>query len=131
MGNSSTGVIMCKRAIRYDARHVEARYLLGLAYIDLGQYEKAYSHMVALSSLDPGKAHLLESALQAVAQRQQAALLGRCLSEAKSAYDADWNSTCRRLGRGENCSLPTVLGEELNRTLRHVEDSCFKSFPQR
>jgi len=130
MGNANTAVIMCERAIRYDARHVEARYLLGLAYLQLRQYEKAYSHMVVLSSLDPGKARLLESALQAEAQRRQAALLGACLSNAQSTYEANWNSTCRRLGNLDKCTLPVLLAEELNRDLRRMEDGCFKIFPQ-
>jgi serine protease Do len=73
LGDTDTALLMCERAIRYDPRHVDARFTLGMAYIQRGQYDKAYAHMVALSSLAPAKAHLLESALQGVAQREQAA----------------------------------------------------------
>ena len=131
MGDVHTAVIMCERTIRCDPRHVEARYLLGQAYIQLGQYEKAYSHMAVLSSLDPAKARLLESALQAVARRRQAALLGGCLSNAQATYEANWNSTCRRLGNLDRCTLPILLADELNKDLRRMEDGCYGGFPQR
>lgn len=131
MGDVHTAVIMCERTIRYDPRHVEARYLLGQAYIQLGEYEKAYSHMAVLSSLDPAKARLLESALQAVARRRQAALLGGCLSNAQATYEANWNSTCRRLGNLDRCTLPILLADELNKDLRRMEDGCYRGFPQR
>lgn len=132
MGDLNTGVIMCERAIQYDPRHVEARYLLGLAYIDLRQYEKAYSQLVVLSSLDPAKARLLESDLERVESNLKQARLGACLSSARSSYEASWRSTCWQLGNPDNkCDLPILMAEELTNDFHRIEDGCFKAFPQR
>ena len=132
MGVAHTAVIMCERAIRYDPRHVEARYLLGLANIQLGQYEKAYSQVVVLYSLDPAKARLLESDLERVETDLKRARLGACLSNVRSAYEASWRSTCWKLGNPDNnCTLPTLVAEELNKGLRYQVDDCLQRFPQR
>ena len=54
---------------------------------------------------------------------------GICLNKADADYVANWNSDCYANGLLTNCSLPTVLTNQLNALKNQDKSRCLQLYP--
>jgi len=51
-----------------------------------------------------------------------------CLTMADVQQEVFWESECKGLGRGENCSLPTYNADRVDAEYRRDRDECYKRY---
>ena len=70
-----------------------------------------------------------EERRKALAENKE--MLQACLAHAGTAYDDRWESSCKKLSKGKDCSLPARLAEAYDRGHTDSRDECFKQYPVR
>lgn len=53
----------------------------------------------------------------------------KCLNYAEQLYIDRWDSTCKRLGRAKNCTLPVVNSNPHDELRRGERDECYMKYP--
>lgn len=55
--------------------------------------------------------------------------LSKCLYYADKSANDFWDQICKKLSKGEDCSLPTHDAERVDNTRQQDKDNCFKQYP--
>ena len=95
--------------------------------LSIGYYFVIYIPQKDKNALEQKK---LEQSTKNSEVQQNKISLANCLSNAEVSYTAYWNSECKTRGLKDNCSLPIVNLNIIQKNLTDNKNDCFKRYPQ-
>jgi hypothetical protein len=65
-----------------------------------------------------------------IKENQRQLDLDQCLQRAAKDYSTNWDRHCETRGLKDDCALPLILVESVNKFYRDAKEDCFKQYPK-